>query len=47
IISSFITAGIKIKFASNSQAVIELKNNYCDKKRCLECGIGNKLLKQS
>ncbi len=47
IISSFITAGIKVKSASGSQAVIELKNNYCDKKRCLECGIGNKLLKQS
>ncbi|MGI4021071.1 MAG: DUF2851 family protein [Janthinobacterium lividum] len=47
IISSFIIAGIKIKSAGNSQAVIELKNNYCDRKRCLECGIGNKLLKQS
>lgn len=47
IISSFITAGIKVGSASNSQAVIELKNNYCDYKRCLECGIGNKLLKLS
>jgi len=45
IISSFISAGIKIDSAGNSQAVIGLKNNYCDRKRCLECGIGNKLLK--
>ncbi len=45
IISSFISAGIKVSSAGNSQAVIELKNNYCDQKRCLACGIGNKLLK--
>ncbi len=47
IISSFITAGIKVGSAGSSQAIIELKNNYCDRKRCLECGIGNKLLKLS
>ncbi|MVN22008.1 DUF2851 family protein [Mucilaginibacter arboris] len=47
IISSFISAGIKVGSAGSSQAVIELKNNYCDQKRCLECGIGNKLLKFS
>jgi hypothetical protein len=47
IISSFITAGIKVESAGNSQAVIQLKNKYCDQKRCLECGIGHKLLKSS
>lgn len=47
IISSFSSAGIKVSSAGNSQAVIELKNNYCDRKRCLECGIGNKLLKSN
>ena len=47
IIAKFITAGVKIKTAGNSQAVIGLKNNYCDQKRCLECGIGNKLLKSN
>ena len=45
IISSFITAGLKIKTAADSQALIELKNDFCDKKRCLECGIGHQLLK--
>ena len=47
IITNFISAGVKIESAGKSQAVIELKNKYCDQKRCLECGIGNKLLKFS
>lgn len=33
--------------ASDSQALIELKNQYCDAKRCLECSIGYSLLKSS
>lgn len=44
IISSFISAGIEVKSAAESQAVIELKTKFCDQKRCLECGIGNKIL---
>lgn len=32
--------------AMDSQALIELKNNYCNAKRCLECAVGNALLKQ-
>ena len=31
--------------ASDTQALIELHDNYCTKKRCLECGIGNKILR--
>lgn len=31
--------------AFQSQALIQLKKNYCDKKRCLECSFGNKVLK--
>jgi hypothetical protein len=31
--------------ALDSQALIELKNNYCDYKYCLKCAVGNKLLK--
>ncbi|MGI4805489.1 MAG: DUF2851 family protein [Janthinobacterium lividum] len=45
IISNFISAGIKVSSAANSQSLIELKNEFCDKKRCLECAIGHKLLK--
>jgi hypothetical protein len=31
--------------AFESQALIGLKQNYCDKKRCLECKVGYKILK--
>jgi len=37
--------GISNKTAADSQALIELKQQYCDPKRCLECAIGNQLLK--
>jgi hypothetical protein len=30
--------------ALDSQALIQLKNNYCNQKRCLECAVGNKLI---
>ncbi len=30
--------------ALDSQALIELKNNYCNKRLCLDCAVGNKLL---
>jgi hypothetical protein len=36
---------IEIKTAMDSQALIELKNEYCNKKRCLECSIGNAVLR--
>jgi hypothetical protein len=29
-----------------SQALLQLKNEYCTKKRCLECAVGNALLKE-
>lgn len=31
--------------ALESQALLELKNNYCDLKRCLNCAVGNAILK--
>lgn len=37
---------ITCRSAYDSQALLELKSNYCDKKRCLDCGIGNILLKK-
>lgn len=36
---------IENKNAFDSQALIHLKNNYCQNKRCLECAVGNKILK--
>jgi hypothetical protein len=37
--------GLEPQSAYNSQALIQLKNKYCDKKRCLECAIGNAIVK--
>lgn len=45
ITKGFQKLGIENKTAFDSQALIELKNEYCSKKRCLECGVGNVLLK--
>jgi hypothetical protein len=45
IITDFSNLGVKIKTAFESQALLELKNNYCNYKKCLQCGVGNKILK--
>jgi hypothetical protein len=45
IISNFLALDIKAKNSLESQALLELKNNYCTKKRCLQCAIGNSLLR--
>lgn len=47
IIGRFAKLGIKVEHASDSQALLELKSNYCDKRFCLKCAIGNYLLKHS
>ena len=38
--------GVPLESAHRTQSLIHLKNNYCDKKRCLDCGIGNAVLKR-
>jgi len=38
--------GINNKSAADSQALIHLKNVYCDKKRCLSCPVGTTILKK-
>ena len=47
IIKHWISLGMDNKSAANSQALIELKNNYCDFKKCLNCRIGNALIRKS
>ncbi len=37
--------GIKSRSAFESQALLQLKNKYCDQKKCLNCQIGVKLIK--
>jgi hypothetical protein len=48
--NNFITRGWKeigmdITSTAESQGAIELFNNYCKNRRCLECNIGNQLMK--
>lgn len=45
IIDKFSSFGIKSKNAFDSQSLLQLKNEYCNKSRCLECVIGMELLK--
>jgi len=40
----FKNTGMEIQNAADSQAVIQLKNEYCDKKKCIFCRIGHKVL---
>lgn len=47
IVQKFESLGVEVTNAFESQSLIELKNSYCAKKRCLQCAIGLKLLKST
>jgi hypothetical protein len=47
ITKGFQQVGLQNKNARDSQALIELKNEFCSKKRCLDCAVGNAILKSS
>lgn len=47
IVTNFASLGIKIGTAFDSQALLELKNSYCSYKKCLQCGVGNKILRMA
>lgn len=38
--------GVPVKNAADSQALLELKKNYCNDRKCLDCAIGRHLLGQ-
>lgn len=44
IIKNWKQLNVKVKSAFDSQSLIELKNEFCLKSRCLECKIGQKIL---
>ena len=46
ILSKFLELKIRSKNAFESQALLQLKNEYCTHKRCLKCAVGNHLLLQ-
>ncbi|MCJ8209322.1 DUF2851 family protein [Mucilaginibacter sp. RS28] len=45
IVNDFVSLGVKIKTAFDSQALLELRSSYCNHKQCLQCGVGNKILR--
>jgi hypothetical protein len=47
IISNFEKMKITSENSFKTQALLELKNNYCNSKRCLDCAIGSNLLKKN
>lgn len=47
IIDKFRSLNISIQSAFDSQALIHLKKNFCDKKKCLQCVIGVRLLRNN
>ena len=44
IINQFSYSGISIRNACDSQALIQLKREYCEQKKCMYCRIGHQLL---
>jgi hypothetical protein len=42
----FAEAGVASKTAFDTQSILELKASYCDHRRCLDCAVGNALLKR-
>jgi hypothetical protein len=45
IITDFHSLGVKTNSAFESQALLELKSYYFNYKKCLQCSVGNKILK--
>lgn len=45
IVEKFSSFGIKAKNAFETQSLLQLKNEYCNKNKCLDCAIGMELLK--
>lgn len=46
IIDKFNTFGIESKNGYESQSLLQLKKNYCDLKKCLDCAVGHSILKK-
>ncbi len=47
IVKRWSTLGVKAKTAGDSQGLIELHNNFCLKRRCLDCSIGFSIMQAS
>lgn len=47
IIKKWSALGVETKNAKTTQSLLELKNNYCSQKKCLNCQVGNTLLQHA
>lgn len=45
IIAGWQTCGWAVEDAGQTQALLHLKKNYCDKRRCLHCAVGMRVIK--
>jgi hypothetical protein len=45
VIQKWSALGMEVRTAYESQALLQLKHQYCDKKRCLECAVGGAFLR--
>lgn len=45
VVEKWAALGVSIKSAYTTQGLLELKNEYCNEKKCLNCAIGVKILK--
>lgn len=43
--TAFAAMNVTIENAYTSQALLQLRKQYCDARRCLECAVGNRLLR--
>ncbi|ACU05265.1 MULTISPECIES: DUF2851 family protein [Pedobacter] len=46
IVGQYVSSGLKVGDALMSQALLQLNKCYCTQKKCLNCGIGIKILKK-
>ena len=44
IVENYIKLGVSIENARDSQAILQLYDNYCNKNKCLQCAVGTELL---
>lgn len=47
IINAWSRIGMPVSNALQTQSLLQLRSEYCDRKRCLQCSIGSKLLSSS
>jgi len=47
IIKKWTDLGVKSSTAANTQALLHIKNKYCEHKKCLNCAIGGKLVMEA